>query len=195
MNSSVPLATIRSRSRQKGQHLHGLCFLCFVNSRVTWPGLGAWKSDLDAGVEDNGAFNRWLCLGSNEMMASFFWVFGALCAGLSVVFSAAFAHLPQFAGGVPAMVQTALNQQQFHALGLLLVAFAVSSRGPSRWWLASGGLMVVGMVLFSFNLYARALLGFEGLRAFVPWGGSAWIAAWLLAAVAFARTAKPSTTT
>ena len=43
--------------------------------------------------------------------------------------------------------------------------------------------MVVGMLLFSFNIYARALLGFDSLRALVPWGGGAWIAAWLLLAV------------
>ena len=102
------------------------------------------------------------------MPASFFWIFGALSACLSVVFSAAFAHLPQFAAGVPPMVQTALNQQQLHALGVMLLGFAVSVRGPSRWWAAAGSLMVVGTLLFSFNLYARALLGFEGLRALVP---------------------------
>ena len=121
------------------------------------------------------------------MPASFFWIFGALSACLSVVFSAAFAHLPQFAAGVPPMVQTALNQQQLHALGVMLLGFAVSVRGPSRWWAAAGSLMVVGTLLFSFNLYARALLGFEGLRALVPWGGGAWILAWVLAAVAFVR--------
>jgi uncharacterized membrane protein YgdD (TMEM256/DUF423 family) len=81
------------------------------------------------------------------------------------------------------MVQTALNQQQFHALGLILVGLALSWRGASRWWLASGWLMALGMALFSFNIYARALLGFDALRALVPWGGSACIAAWVLLAV------------
>ncbi|PUE30514.1 DUF423 domain-containing protein [Limnohabitans sp. Jir72] len=117
----------------------------------------------------------------------FFLILGALCASSSVVFSAAFAHLAAFANGIPAMVQTALNQQQFHALGLILVGLALSGRGPSRWWRASGWLMVLGMALFSFNIYARALLGFDALRALVPWGGSAWIAAWLLLAVGALR--------
>jgi uncharacterized membrane protein YgdD (TMEM256/DUF423 family) len=112
-----------------------------------------------------------------------FLILGALSASLSVVFSAAFAHLPAFANGIPPMVQTALNQQQFHALGLILVGLALDGRGTSRWWLASGWLMALGMALFSFNIYARALLGWDGLRALVPWGGSAWIAAWLLLAV------------
>ena len=103
---------------------------------------------------------------------------GALFAGLSVVFSAAFAHLPQWALGVPGPVQTALAQQQFHALGLLLVGLAIRQRGASRWLLAAAGLMLCGMLLFSFNIYARHLLGWDGLRTLVPWGGGAWIAAW-----------------
>ena len=116
-----------------------------------------------------------------------FLTFGALSACLSVVFSAAFAHLPTFAGGLPAMVQTALSQQQFHALGLLLVGLAVGWRESNRWWLASGWLMVVGVLLFSFNIYARAVLGFDTLRALVPWGGGAWILAWLLLALGALR--------
>lgn len=116
-------------------------------------------------------------------MSRIFLTVGSLSAGLSVVLSAAFAHLPAFANGIPAMVQTALSQQQFHALGLVLVGLALRGQSSSRCWQASGWLMVVGMLLFSFNIYARALLGFDTLRALVPWGGGAWIAAWLLLAV------------
>ncbi len=117
------------------------------------------------------------------MLFRLFGLSGALFAGLSVIFSAAFAHLPQFAAGVPSMVQTALTQQQFHALGLLVVALAIRSVGPSRWLLAAGGLMLTGMVLFSLNIYARHLLGWEAGRALVPWGGGSWIAAWLALAM------------
>lgn len=124
------------------------------------------------------------------MSSRIFLMAGALCAGLSVVFSAVFAHLPVFAGGVPLMVQTAMNQQQFHALGLVLVGLALGWRGPSRWLLASGWLMLLGMGLFSFNIYARGVLGWDALRALVPWGGSAWIAAWVLLAVGFARPSR-----
>ena len=86
------------------------------------------------------------------------------------------------------MVQTALSQQQFHALGLVLVGLALRGVPASRCWQASGWLMLVGMLLFSFNIYARALLGFDSLRALVPWGGGAWIAAWLLMALGALRT-------
>ena len=121
------------------------------------------------------------------LYARWWGVLGALSAGLSVVFSAAFAHLPMFAGGVPVMVQTALTQQQFHSLGLLLTGLALRVCGTSRWLQMAGGFMLAGLVLFSFNLYARHLLGFDALRALVPWGGGAWILAWVCLAVGFAQ--------
>lgn len=115
---------------------------------------------------------------------------GALSAASSVALSAAFAHLPVFSGGVPVMVQTALQLQQFHALGLVAVGLALGWRGPSRLMLASGWLMLAGTFMFSFNLYARSVLGFEALRAWVPWGGTAWIVAWISMAAAAWRAAS-----
>ena len=127
------------------------------------------------------------------LYARWFLFAGALSACTSVVFSAAFAHLPVFAGGVPVMVQTALTQQQFHSLGLLFTGLALRVCEPSRWLQAAGWLMLAGLVLFSFNLYARSVMGFDGLRALVPWGGGAWIMAWLSLALGlpWATAAKP----
>jgi uncharacterized membrane protein YgdD (TMEM256/DUF423 family) len=124
---------------------------------------------------------------AKPMFSKLYFALGALFAGLSVVFSAAFAHLPAFTQGVPAMVQTALNQQQFHALGLMLVGLALYQRRSCPWLLAAGGLLLVGMVFFSFNIYARQLMGVDAFRALVPWGGGAWIVAWLVAAIGFTR--------
>ena len=121
------------------------------------------------------------------LSGQFFLVLGAISACTSVVFSAAFAHLPVFAGGVPTAVQTALSQQQFHSLGLLFTGLALRICGASRWLLVAGWLMLVGLVLFSFNLYARHVLAWDALRALVPWGGAAWILAWLVLAVGLAR--------
>jgi uncharacterized membrane protein YgdD (TMEM256/DUF423 family) len=109
-----------------------------------------------------------------------FWCLGAISACTSVVFSAAFAHLPVFAGGVPTAVQTALSQQQFHSLGLLFTGLALRVCGASRWLQAAGWLMLVGLLLFSFNLYARHVFAWDALRPLVPWGGMAWILAWLV---------------
>jgi uncharacterized membrane protein YgdD (TMEM256/DUF423 family) len=98
-----------------------------------------------------------------------------------------FAHLPVFAAGVPVPVQTALSQQQFHSVGLLLTGLAAMVFGASRWWALAGCLMLVGLFLFSFNLYARHVWAFDALRAWVPWGGGAWILAWLSLALGFVR--------
>lgn len=115
--------------------------------------------------------------------AALFFTLGALAAGMAVALSAWLAHAPMFAGGVPPMVQTALQQQGFHALGLLAVALALWLRGPSRWWLAAGAWMVAGLLLFSLNIYARAFWQWDALRTLVPWGGSSFMLGWLCLAV------------
>jgi uncharacterized membrane protein YgdD (TMEM256/DUF423 family) len=120
------------------------------------------------------------------MPARIFLILGALCACLSVGCSAVLHHM-MFEGGRATMVRSALDQHQFHALGLLLVGLACRVVTPSRWLVASGVLMVVGMCLFSFNIYAYALLGWDALEKLVPWGGGAWILAWLSLAVGFAQ--------
>ena len=119
--------------------------------------------------------------------ACLFLSLGALSACSSVAFSAAFAHLPVFSEGVPSAVQTALSQQQFHSLGLLLTGLAMGVFGASRWLKAAGWLMVLGLLFFSFNLYARYVFGVDAFRALVPWGGGAWMGAWLCLAVGLIR--------
>ena len=125
------------------------------------------------------------------LSAQWFLGLGAISACTSVVFSAAFAHLPVFAGGVPIAVQTALSQQQFHSLGLLFTGLALRVCGASRWLQAAGWLMLVGLILFSFNLYARHVFGWDDLRAMVPWGGMTWILAWLSLALGFLKRSQP----
>jgi uncharacterized membrane protein YgdD (TMEM256/DUF423 family) len=106
---------------------------------------------------------------------------GAIFAALSVALSAAAAHVPalQQAG---ASFAASLDQQQFHALGLVLVGLA-HARRVSLWLVASGVLMLVGLLLFCLNIDARILWGWDAARALVPAGGSAFILAWLAFAV------------
>lgn len=102
---------------------------------------------------------------------------GALSAASSVALSAAAAHMPalQAAG---ATLNTALAQQQFHALGLIAVGWLLV-RVQSRWLSASAALMLLGTLLFCLNLYARLIWGWDAARVAVPWGGSAFILSWL----------------
>jgi len=53
-----------------------------------------------------------------------------------------------------------------------------------RW---AGILLTVGVLLFSGSLYALSLSGIRGLGAITPLGGVAFLAAWLLLAVAVVR--------
>jgi len=121
-----------------------------------------------------------------NLFAKIYLMTGAIWAGLSVVLSAALAHLPLFASGLPVMVQTALTQHQFHSLGLMLVGLALPHR-PSRWLISAGALMLAGMLMFSFNIYARSVLGWETARSLVPWGGACWILAWVCMTIGFWR--------
>ena len=125
--------------------------------------------------------------------ARIFLSLGSLSGCSSVAFSAAFAHLPVFAAGVPVMVQTALTQQQFHSLGLVIVGLSCLCLGTSRWLLVAGWMMLAGLLLFSFNLYARHALGFDAFRALVPWGGGAWLLAWLCLTLGFVSGAARKT--
>jgi len=115
------------------------------------------------------------------VLSRVFMALGAVFAALSVALSAAAAHVPvlQQAG---ASFAASLEQQQFHALGLVLVGLAMGRRA-SVWLALSGGLMLVGLLLFCLNIDARILWGWDAARALVPAGGSAFILAWLAFAI------------
>lgn len=108
---------------------------------------------------------------------------GALSGAASVALGAAGAHA---LGGLPEAAaqwfRTALQYQQFHALGLVLVGLA-AERAGNRWVVAAGALMVAGTLLFSGNLYLRALADFHALHAVTPFGGGAFILGWLALAI------------
>jgi uncharacterized membrane protein YgdD (TMEM256/DUF423 family) len=86
-----------------------------------------------------------------------------------------------------AVYETAVNYHVVHALGLLavgLLTLHVPDSGALRW---AGLLMAACLLLFSGNLYALSLSGIRGLGAITPVGGVAFLAAWLLLAVAVIR--------
>ncbi|MBK6677380.1 MAG: DUF423 domain-containing protein [Rhodocyclaceae bacterium] len=121
------------------------------------------------------------------MHEKLFIILGAASAILTVLLGAAAAHT--FTGmpaGAQAWFHTGLQYQQFHALGLLAVGL-VAGRNDSRWLVASGWLMALGTLLFSGNLYLRSAVGFHALHAITPYGGFAFIFAWLALAIGVAR--------
>lgn len=114
-----------------------------------------------------------------NLHARLFLALGALSAASSVALGAAANHaLAERLINTLAWFQTALQYQQFHALGLMIVGL-VAIRVPSRWSIAAGWLMLAGTLLFSGNLYLRSLANFHALHAVTPFGGGAFILAWL----------------
>jgi len=76
----------------------------------------------------------------------------------------------------------------FHALGLLAVPLLVRagliSESAGNW---TGWLLLAGIVLFSGSLYVLAITGVRTLGAVTPFGGVAFIAAWVTLAVGALR--------
>ncbi len=109
----------------------------------------------------------------------------ALAAFFAVILGAFAAH------GLNSMVdghrmdvfQTGVRYHFFHALGLGLVALLAKQHPSSRSLCWSGWLMIPGIVVFSGSLYVLALSGIHGLGMVTPFGGLAFLAAWLLLAV------------
>ena len=77
----------------------------------------------------------------------------------------------------------------YHALALIAVAWVASrgaaAQGPAT---AAGWCFIAGTILFSGSLYAMTFTGIRALGAITPLGGVAFIAGWLLLAVAATRT-------
>lgn len=83
--------------------------------------------------------------------------------------------------------QTGVLYHLFHALGLLAVGLVAAHLPASGLVRAAGWLMFAGTVLFSGSLYVLAVTGVRALGVVTPFGGLAFIAAWLLLALALLR--------
>jgi uncharacterized membrane protein YgdD (TMEM256/DUF423 family) len=124
-----------------------------------------------------------------HVWAKIFLVLGSFGMLLAVAMGAFGAHALKktLAPDVMAIYETAVHYHIYHALGLLavgLLALHLPEAALPRW---AGILMAAGLVLFSGSLYVLSLSGIRWLGAVTPFGGVAFMAAWLLLAVAVAR--------
>ena len=113
-----------------------------------------------------------------------FIILASLNAALAVGLGAFGAHSlkTKISADLLATYQTGVQYHFYHALGLFAVAFVASqfpAAGLVKW---AGWLMVAGIVLFSGSLYGLSVSGIRWLGAITPFGGIAFIAAWLLLA-------------
>lgn len=118
-------------------------------------------------------------------MHKVFLMLGALAAALAVALGAFGAHAlkARLAPDLLAVYQTAVQYHFYHALGLVLVGFALVHWPESVWGKAAGWVMLAGIALFSGSLYLLSLTGQRWLGAVTPLGGLAFIAAWALLAI------------
>ncbi len=82
--------------------------------------------------------------------------------------------------------ETAVRYQMYHALALLVVAWA-TTRWSGGLLSASGWLFVAGTLIFSGSLYVMTFTGIRALGAITPIGGVCFIAGWVCLALAAAR--------
>ncbi|HEY7670952.1 MAG TPA: DUF423 domain-containing protein [Gammaproteobacteria bacterium] len=83
-----------------------------------------------------------------------------------------------------ASLETAIEYQFYHGLGLLAVALLADRYPQSRWLKISGALFIAGIVLFCGSLYATTLGEIAALGRVTPVGGIAFMGAWVALAVA-----------
>ncbi len=115
-----------------------------------------------------------------------FIILGAINAFLSVALGAFGAHalkgkLDQYYIDI---WNTGCQYQMYHALGLLIVGILAAKLPQTSLVTTSGWLMLTGIILFSGSLFVLALTKISVLGAITPFGGVAFLAAWVLIIVA-----------
>jgi len=78
--------------------------------------------------------------------------------------------------------QTGVQYHFYHSLGLIIVGLVLLHIPKSKPVQLSGWLMLGGIVLFSVSLYALSITGIRILGVITPFGGVAFLSAWLLLA-------------
>lgn len=124
-------------------------------------------------------------------MLKLFVVLGSINALLAVALGAFGAHALKARlteSNLLDVYQTGVHYHMIHALGLLAVALLSDKLGPSQLMSASGWALFIGIVLFSGSLYALSLTGIKPLGAITPIGGVAFLAGWVMLALAALRT-------
>jgi uncharacterized membrane protein YgdD (TMEM256/DUF423 family) len=121
--------------------------------------------------------------------AKLFLILGGINAALVVMLGAFGAHglKARLTAEMLAVYQTGVHYHLFHALGLLVVGLVASQIADSVWLKWSGWLMLAGIILFSGSLYVLSVSGMRWLGMVTPFGGVAFIAAWIVFVIAVAR--------
>lgn len=121
--------------------------------------------------------------------AKLFLILGGINAALVVMLGAFGAHglKTKISAEMLAVYQTGVHYHLFHVLGLLAVGLVATQMTDSVYLKWSGWLMLVGIILFSGSLYVLSVSGLRWLGMVTPFGGLAFIAAWIVFVIAIAK--------
>jgi uncharacterized membrane protein YgdD (TMEM256/DUF423 family) len=117
-------------------------------------------------------------------MRSTFLILGALSAFIGVGMGAFGAHGLKaiLAPDMLAAYKTGVTYQMWHALGLILIALLLQQNaGKLLIW--AGWFMFSGIILFSGSLYLLTILNVKWLGMITPFGGLAFLVAWMLVVI------------
>ena len=123
--------------------------------------------------------------------AKVFLILGGFNAALVVLFGAFGAHAlkARLSAEMLAVYQMGVHYHLFHALGLIAVGLVATQISDSAYLKWSGWLMLAGIILFSGSLYVLSVSGLRWLGMITPFGGVAFIAAWIVFVIAVAKSA------
>ncbi|RKZ43653.1 MAG: DUF423 domain-containing protein [Gammaproteobacteria bacterium] len=118
-------------------------------------------------------------------MAKFYLALGSINALLVIIIGAFGSHglKAKLTVDNMAIYQTAVQYHFYHAVGLILVgliAWHIPNSNYLRW---SAWLMVMGIVLFCGSLYTLSITNIRWLGMITPFGGMAFILAWLFLSI------------
>ena len=83
--------------------------------------------------------------------------------------------------------QTAVEYHRYHALGIIPIGVVINVRPGSSLMRWVAAIVLAGIILFSGSLYLLSFSGMRWLGAITPFGGLAFIIAWLLVGIAWWR--------
>ena len=115
-----------------------------------------------------------------------FLALGGANAAMVVVLGAFGAHglKTRITSDMMAVYHTAVLYHAIHALGLIAIGLVAAWVPDSGYLRSAGWMMLGGIALFSGSLYLLSVTGARWLGAITPFGGMAFILAWLLFCIA-----------
>ena len=115
-------------------------------------------------------------------MPKTFLLLGTLNTVLCIALGAFGAHgLKQIlSADMLSVYHTGVQYHFYHAFGMIVIGLLLLHFPKSRFMSISGWLMMAGIVLFSFSLYALSITGTKAFVMITPFGGVSFLSAWLL---------------